>query len=117
MQRAGAPDRFPNLFVSILLVVFNLEGIVGKQPFHPFIMGDIEQIFPIIHSSDSSGFGLFVVFAFGKTRISPPVTLKFRRRLPKRRFWAALSPNTTERTYVIFAKGTPVQITKEVYCA
>ena len=29
MQQASAPDRFPNLFVSILFVVFNLEGIVG----------------------------------------------------------------------------------------
>ena len=28
MQQAGAPDWFPNLFVSILLVIFDFEGVV-----------------------------------------------------------------------------------------
>ena len=31
MQQASAPDRFPNLFVSILFVVFNLEGIAPAK--------------------------------------------------------------------------------------
>ena len=65
MQQASAPDRFPNLFVSILFVVFNLEGIVGEQSFYPLIMGNIEQDFSIVYPSGSPGFGLFVVFAFG----------------------------------------------------
>ena len=65
VQQAGAPDRFPNLFVSILFVIFNLEGIVGEQSFYPLIMGNIEQDFSIVYPSGSPGFGLFVVFAFG----------------------------------------------------
>ena len=65
MQQASAPDRFPNLFVSILFVVFNLEGIVGEQSFYPLIIGNIEQDFSIVYPSGSPGFGLFVVFAFG----------------------------------------------------
>ena len=28
VQQAGAPDRFPNLFISVLFVVFNLEGMI-----------------------------------------------------------------------------------------
>ena len=65
MQQAGAPDGFPNLLVTILLVVFDLEGIIGEQPFYPFIMGDIEQDFSVVYSSGSSRLGLFVIFAFG----------------------------------------------------
>ena len=65
MQQASAPDRLPNLFVSILFVVFNLEGIVGEQSFYPLIMGNIKQDFSIVYPSGSPGFGLFVVFAFG----------------------------------------------------
>jgi len=42
VQQASAPDRLPNLFVSILFVVFNLEGIVGEQSFYPLIMGNIK---------------------------------------------------------------------------
>ena len=42
VQQAGAPDGFPNLLIPILLVIFNLEGIVGEQAFYPFIMGNIE---------------------------------------------------------------------------
>ena len=38
MQQASAPDRFPNLFVSILFVVFNLEGIVGLAGVNPLGM-------------------------------------------------------------------------------
>jgi hypothetical protein len=60
VQQAGAPDRFPNLLVSILFVVFNLEGIVGKQAFHSLIMGGIEQDFSFVHSSGSPGFGLLL---------------------------------------------------------
>ena len=51
VQQAGAPDRFPNLFVSILFVIFNLEGIVGEQSFYPLIMGNIEQDFSIVYPS------------------------------------------------------------------
>ena len=42
VQQASAPDRFPNLFVSVLFVAFNLEGIVREQSFYPFIMRNIE---------------------------------------------------------------------------
>ena len=65
MQQAGTPDGFPNLFVSVLFVVFNFEGIVGEQAFYPFIMGNIEQDFSVVHSSGSPGFGLFAVLALG----------------------------------------------------
>jgi len=65
VQQAGAPDGFPNLFVSVLFVVFNFEGIVGEQAFNPFVMGNIKQDFSVVYSSGSSRFGLFVICAFG----------------------------------------------------
>ena len=61
MQQAGTPDGFPNLFVSVLFVVFNFEGIVGEQAFNPFVMGNIKQDFSVVYSSGSSRFGLFVI--------------------------------------------------------
>ena len=71
VQQAGAPDRFPNLFISVLFVVFNLEGMIGEQPLDPLVVGDIEHDFSVVYSSGGPGFGLFVTLTFGDCDLIP----------------------------------------------
>lgn len=71
VQQAGAPDRFPNLFISVLFVVFNLEGMIREQPLDPLVVGDIEHDFSVVYSSGGPGFGLFVTLTFGDCDLIP----------------------------------------------